>query len=112
MGACGIVLRLHKGIPMRAYIAAVFAPFVLLGLSVSAQAQTFHGYGCTQDCSGHEAGYNWAEENGITDPDDCDGNSQSFTEGCQAYAEEEGPSYDDQGDDDDPYANDDDADGD
>ena len=47
------------------------------------------GYPCTQDCSGHDAGYQWAEDNGITDPDDCGGNSQSFIEGCQAYAEEQ-----------------------
>ena len=51
---------------------------------------TFHGYDCTVDCSGHEAGYEWAEEHDITDPSDCSGNSQSFIEGCQAYAEERG----------------------
>ena len=51
---------------------------------------TFGGYGCTDDCSGHEAGYAWAEENGIDDPDTCGGNSQSFEEGCRAYAEENG----------------------
>ena len=45
-------------------------------------------YGCTQDCSGHEAGWSWAEENGVTDPSDCGGNSMSFEEGCIAYAEE------------------------
>jgi hypothetical protein len=44
---------------------------------------------CTDDCSGHQAGYDWAELNGITDPNDCDGNSQSFIEGCQEYAEEQ-----------------------
>ena len=49
---------------------------------------TFHGYTCTDDCSGHQAGYDWAEENSITDSDDCSGNSQSFIEGCQAYIEE------------------------
>ena len=49
----------------------------------------FGGYPCTQDCSGHEAGYQWAEDNEITDPDDCSGKSQSFIEGCQAYAEEQ-----------------------
>lgn len=49
---------------------------------------TFRGYDCTEDCSGHEAGYAWAEENGITAPDDCGGNSNSFYEGCVAYAEE------------------------
>lgn len=48
----------------------------------------FRGYRCSADCSGHEAGYEWAEENGIDDPSDCHGNSQSFIEGCQAYAEE------------------------
>lgn len=44
-------------------------------------------YGCTGDCSGHDAGYRWAEQNDIDDPDDCDGNSQSFIEGCREYAE-------------------------
>lgn len=52
------------------------------------EARTFHGYPCTKDCSGHEAGYEWAEANSITDPDDCSGNSQSFIEGCEAYVEE------------------------
>ena len=50
---------------------------------------TFHGYPCTIDCSGHEAGYRWAEEHGIDDPEDCGGNSESFIEGCRAYAEEQ-----------------------
>lgn len=54
------------------------------------QIGTFMGYECTEDCSGHEAGYGWAEERGITDPDDCGGNSESFEEGCRAYAEEGG----------------------
>lgn len=49
---------------------------------------TYAGDGCTEDCGGHEAGYAWAEEKGIADPDDCGGNSWSFVEGCQAYAEE------------------------
>lgn len=49
---------------------------------------SYGGYGCTQDCSGHEAGYNWAMEKGITDPENCGGNSWSFIEGCRAYAEE------------------------
>ena len=51
--------------------------------------ETFGGYPCTGDCSGHEAGYNWAEENGVNNPDDCGGNSDSFIEGCQTYAEEQ-----------------------
>jgi hypothetical protein len=51
---------------------------------------SYAGYDCTDDCSGHDAGYNWAEENGIDDPDNCGGNSWSFEEGCRAYAEENG----------------------
>lgn len=57
------------------------------GSDVDGSGLTFQGYECTEDCSGHEAGYAWAEENDITDPDDCGGNSQSFIEGCIAYAE-------------------------
>lgn len=43
------------------------------------------GYTCTVDCSGHEAGRQWAEDNDIDDESLCDGNSQSFIEGCEAY---------------------------
>ena len=50
--------------------------------------KTFGDYECTEDCSGHEAGYNWAEENGISDIDDCTGKSDSFIEGCITYVEE------------------------
>ena len=60
----------------------------ILFLIPSAEADSFHGYTCTQDCSGHKAGYEWAEKKGIADEDDCGGSSQSFAEGCQAYVEE------------------------
>lgn len=52
-------------------------------------AATFHGYQCTNDCSGHRAGYAWAERHDITNPFDCGGRSQSFIEGCYAWAEEQ-----------------------
>lgn len=59
------------------------------------EESTFNGYECTDDCSGHEAGYEWAEEQGITDSSDCDGNSNSFIEGCESYADEQqSDSYD------------------
>ena len=62
---------------------------LFLAHSVPVWAWEFEGYPCkTAECSGHRAGYDWAEENDITDPDDCSGNSQSFIEGCWAYAEE------------------------
>lgn len=63
---------------------------------------SFHGYDCTVDCSGHQAGYDWAEKHDIDDEDDCRGNSESFIEGCKAYVEEqEGISGDDDSDSDD-----------
>ena len=34
-------------------------------------AKTYHGYPCTQDCNGREAGYAWAERHNITDQNDC-----------------------------------------
>lgn len=58
-------------------------------LSAPAAAQYSGSYGCTEDCSGHDAGYAWAEKRGITDPGDCGGNSQSFIEGCRDYAEQQ-----------------------
>jgi hypothetical protein len=59
------------------FFAASFAPV---------SAQTFLGYPCTEDCSGHEAGYDWAIKNGISDESECIGNS--FVEGCMAAADE------------------------
>jgi hypothetical protein len=52
----------------------------------------FDGYPCTEDCSGHEAGYDWAQRNDITDDEVCDtagehSNSPSFAQGCRAYVE-------------------------
>jgi hypothetical protein len=48
-----------------------------------------HGQGCTVNCGGHNAGYTWAEEHGITSADQCGGKSWSFDEGCRSYAEEQ-----------------------
>lgn len=53
---------------------------------------TFAGYECTEDCSGHKAGYEWAKEHDISDGDACDtagdnSNSPSFAEGCHAYVD-------------------------
>jgi hypothetical protein len=64
--------------------------------SVSAP-ETFAGYDCTGNCSGHQAGYDWAEEKGISDEGDCDeagdhSNSPSFAEGCKAFVNGDDPS--------------------
>ncbi|MCA9361200.1 hypothetical protein KC845_01435 [Candidatus Kaiserbacteria bacterium] len=49
--------------------------------------QYFHGYNCTKDCSGHEAGYNWAMKNNIMWKSECPNTSKSFNEGCKAWVE-------------------------
>ncbi|MFN5643807.1 MAG: hypothetical protein ACK450_04340 [Sphingomonadales bacterium] len=41
-------------------------------------------YGCTDDCSGHEAGFKWRRDRGYVPY----GNSDSFREGAQAYEDE------------------------
>lgn len=49
---------------------------------------SFWSYECTEDCSWHEAGYEWAENNDIDDEDDCWWNSNSFIEWCIQYVED------------------------
>jgi hypothetical protein len=63
---------------------------------------TFHGDLCTVDCSGHQAGYDWAERHDIDNENNCRGNSDSFIEGCKAYVrEQQGVADDDSSADDD-----------
>jgi hypothetical protein len=68
---------------------------------ITGNQATFAGYDCTEDCSGHEAGYDWADEHGIDDQDLCDDlstNSESFKEGCKAYVSGGDREPDDQAD--------------
>ncbi len=51
----------------------------------------FKGYKCEEDCSGHEAGYDWAIANDIRSYSDCVSRSLSFSEGCNSYVLEAGP---------------------
>ena len=69
---------------MRAVFILALALFIQPSI-----AQDFCGYPCTVDCSGHEAGYDWAEKKDIDSTFDCNGNSNSFNEGCEAYVEEQ-----------------------
>jgi hypothetical protein len=70
------------------------------GEATADDPDTFHGDPCTSDCSGHQAGYDWAEKHDIDDEDSCGGNSESFIEGCKAYVrEQQGMSADDDSED-------------
>ena len=51
-------------------------------------APSFGGYPCSSsDCAEDKAGFRWAQDHGIADPDDCTGNSGPFIEGCRVYAQ-------------------------
>lgn len=77
-----------KESPSRTYSPSpTYSPYSY-PVPVSRPNLQFGNYGCTVDCSGHQAGYDWAESNSIDDEDDCTGNSQSFIEGCKEYVEE------------------------
>jgi hypothetical protein len=86
---------------MRALVATL--AFALLAFSMPGRAQdrTYGDFDCTVDCSGHAAGYKWADKKDIQDEVDCpDGNSQSFHEGCVAYTQDNArvdPDEDDDG---------------
>lgn len=80
---CGVPLRALRRQIWQVTSAVAFAfTFVF-----PAASQTYEGNDCTEDCSGHRAGYEWAAENGVTSQYDCAGNSQSFAEGCASYVE-------------------------
>jgi hypothetical protein len=51
----------------------------------------FHGYACGNDCISHQQGYAWASAHKISNPVDCRGTSESFIEGCRAFAGIDGP---------------------
>ena|GEM_PF-2104418 len=61
-------------------------------------AEEFHGYPCTKDCSGHQAGYDWAERRGVEVDADCGGRSKSFIEGCLAWVDQVSARRDDDDD--------------
>lgn len=54
-----------------------------------ATGPTFEGFDCKTDCSGHEAGYEWARRNDVTSAAECENRSKSFEEGCVVYLENE-----------------------
>lgn len=79
----------------------------LIGAVTTAGSREFGGYECTDDCSGHKAGYEWAQARGLKSATACETllmrwpNRNSFYEGCLTYLAEpyRGAEEDDDGDD-------------
>lgn len=55
-----------------------------LPLDFQRTGNTFGGFDCKSDCSGHIAGWGWAISEGVSDEDECPTSSESFYEGCLA----------------------------
>ena len=66
---------------------AILTLALALGIT-TVNAATFDGYTCLGDCSGHQAGYDWAEQNDVDDESSCSTPSASFNQGCESYIEE------------------------
>ena len=75
----------------------------ILIVASEARAREFGGYDCSDNCSGHVAGYRWAEAHSITAESDCPlrGGGISFYEGCLVYVDDRdrGADEDDDGND-------------
>ena len=80
---------------MKKLILLLFISLSLLGCSNSNNYSSYEedeeqGYDTGNPYSsgtGHYAGYEWAEEKGVSS---CGGNSQSFIEGCEEYLRQMG----------------------
>jgi len=87
-------------------VASAIGVFLMGWVNPASANQTFGGYDCTVDCSGHKAGYEWAEAKTVTDASICEQiilrqpNRTSFYEGCLAYVDDpyRGSDEDDDGD--------------
>ena len=83
--------------------AAIIVGVAMLIVASEARAPEFGGCDCSDDCSGHAAGYRWAEAHNITDELNCPlrGGALSFYEGCLVYVEDpsRGTDEDDDGND-------------
>ena len=81
---------------MRVLTIVTFVALIWPLQALSQGVRTFGGYYCTIDCSGHRAGYLWAEDQDIQDEFQCpQGRSNSFYEGCLAYTEDPSRGADD-----------------
>ena len=60
MDLAGVIIMRILGI----VAIAVAVGFALIGLGSKAGAREFGGYDCSESCSGHAAGYRWAEAHG------------------------------------------------
>ena len=90
----GAIITRVKMIKLYKMFIIIFGLCWLITFYEKASASEFGGYECKLDCSGHKAGYEWAEANDITNEKDClqilriHRNRRSFYEGCLVYVDD------------------------
>ena len=60
--------------------------FVTLTPDHAEEARYFGGYHCTDQCRKHAAGFQWARQTRVTNPERCLGATRSHVEGCRTYS--------------------------
>lgn len=91
-GGAGAFALLISALPIRSAVSPsemrTLVVAVRPGLAFPGR-EYFGPYSCTDDCSGHYAGWSWAQAEGLKDANGCDGigASHSFHEGCRYYLE-------------------------
>jgi hypothetical protein len=77
---------------MKKILILLVAAVILSGCSNSDTGISYSKKNCSEpsnpygDGGGHDAGFNWAEEKGVSS---CGGKSQSFIDGCEEYLRQE-----------------------
>jgi len=87
----GLILFLLSDLILGGIFRLIDRPTTAQAPAAAVQPRTFGGYPCTDDCSGHEAGYEWAESREPADEAACENASRSFREGCMAWLADNTP---------------------
>jgi hypothetical protein len=93
MVSLGYLYRSGQSVQIAANPGAALPSSVAIGAKPAVKLEKaaplmFGGYPCGDDCLQHNAGYRWGRDNGINEPDNCDGLTAPFIEGCRVYAEQ------------------------
>lgn len=72
-------------------VEPVFHDWSAVPSGMPASYWSFGPYKCEDDCSGHRAGWDWAQKERARKASQCDGSgSNSFLEGCRYYLQVRG----------------------
>lgn len=70
----------------RVVVGLVVGATVAATPAYSQQPRYFGGYPCTHQCRDHAAGFEFARQVRLKDPNQCAGPTQSYVQGCRVYS--------------------------